>query len=53
MARQYGGNRTERLGTAYSKRERRRVLELAALHGLTVAEYIRMKSLEDPIERVS
>jgi hypothetical protein len=45
--------KTERRSIAMSRREVRYIQRLADLHGMTWAEYVRMRATSDPIERIS
>ncbi|WP_406245813.1 plasmid mobilization protein [Microbacterium sp. M] len=53
MTREYGRGRTRRLSLALAPDEAARIGKWAEAHGMTTAEYVRMRALEDPIERVA
>jgi hypothetical protein len=48
-----GGDPSIPVSVRMRRSQKARVRELADLHNLPVADYIRMKALEDPIERIS
>lgn len=53
MTREYGKGRTKTLGAQVAPAELRQVAEWARQHGMSLSGYVRMRVLEDPIERVA